>query len=72
MIEIGNIIEGEISMNTSGSGYLKSPDQPKDIYIHSSKMNKALHLDKVKIEVIKGKGRAMEGRVIEILHRFKT
>lgn len=35
-------------------------------------MNRALHLDTVKVEVIQGKGRALEGRVIEIVSRFKT
>lgn len=71
-ITLGDEIVGKISMNQSGSGYLVSDDLPKDIHIHSSNMNKALHLDIVKIEVIEGKGRAMEGRVIEIVDRFKT
>jgi len=71
-ISVGDILEGSISVNASGSGYLTSPDLPKDIYIHSSKINKALHLDTVKVEVINGKGRSIEGRVIEIVKRFKT
>jgi len=71
-IKIGDILEGNISMNASGSCYLTSPDLPKDIYIHSSKTNKALHLDLVKIEIVSGKGqRGIEGRVLEIVNRFK-
>lgn len=71
-IKVGDIIEGSVHMNSSGSAYLISNELPKDIYLHSSKTNKALHLDTVKVEVIEGKGRAIEGRVIEIVKRFKT
>jgi len=72
MIEIGNIIEGKLSMNVSGSAYLVSPDIPKDIYINKNNVNKALHLDIVKIRVFEGRERALEGEVIEIVTRFKT
>ena len=59
-------------MNAGGSAYLMNEDLPKDIYVHNSKTNRALHLDTVRVEVLKGKGRAIEGRVIEIVNRFKT
>jgi len=72
MIELGNIIEGKLSMNVSGSAYLVSPDIPKDIYINKNNVNKALHLDIVKIRVFEGRERALEGEVIEIVTRFKT
>ncbi len=72
MIKIGDILEGRVSMNASGSAYLVSPDLPKDIYLHKSKMNKALHLDTVKVEIIVGQGRSIEGKVIEIIERFRT
>jgi ribonuclease R len=72
MIKITDILEGRLSMNASGSAYLVSPDLPKDIYIHKSNTNKALHLDNVKVEVIPGTGRALEGKVIEIITRFRT
>lgn len=71
MIKIGDIIEGKISMNASGSAYLKNNDLPKDIYIHSKNTNKTLHLDEVKVEIIQGDGRALEGKVIELVKRFK-
>jgi ribonuclease R len=72
MIEIKDILEGKLSMNASGSGYLTSNDLPKDIYIHKKHMNKALHLDHIKVEIISGKGnRGIEGKVIEIVERFK-
>lgn len=71
MIKIGDILEGKISMNASGSAYLVNNELPRDIYIHKNNTNKALHLDTVKIRVIKGDGRELEGIVIEIVHRFK-
>ena len=72
MINIGDTLEGRISVNASGSAYLTDPNLPKDIYIHKSNTNQALHLDKVKIRVKEGVGRAMEGEVIEIVERFRT
>jgi ribonuclease R/exosome complex exonuclease DIS3/RRP44 len=72
MINIGDIIEGRLSMNASGSAYLTDPNLPKDIYIHKSNTNQALHLDKVKIKVVEGIGRSMEGHVVEIVERFRT
>lgn len=74
MIEINDILQGRISVNASGSAYLVSPDLPKDIYLHKSNTNKALHLDTVKIRIIEGKdnSRKLEGEVIEIVERFRT
>jgi ribonuclease R len=72
MIKINDILEGRLSMNASGSAYLVSNDLPKDIYIGKNHTNKALHLDTVKIKVIEGQGRSIEGHVIEIVERFRT
>jgi ribonuclease R/exosome complex exonuclease DIS3/RRP44 len=72
MIKINDILEGRISSNASGSAYLVSNDLPKDIYISKNNINKALHLDTVKVRVIEGNGRAIEGEVIEIVERFRT
>jgi len=72
MIKIGDILEGKISCNASGSAYLVSDDLPKDVYINKNNTNKALHLDEVKIKIIEGQGRSIEGEVIEIIERFRT
>jgi ribonuclease R len=72
MININDTLEGRISVNASGSAYLTDPNLPKDIYIHKSNTNHALHLDKVKIRIKEGVGRSMEGEVIEIVERFRT
>ena len=72
MININDVLEGKISCNASGSAYLVSNDLPKDIYLSKNNTNKALHLDTVKIKVIPGNGRSLEGEVIEIVERFRT
>jgi len=72
MIKLNNIIEGRMSMNASGSAYLVNNDLPKDIYISKNNTNKALHLDTVKVKIIQGTGRSIEGEVIEIIERFRT
>lgn len=72
MIKINEILEGRLSMNASGSAYLVSNDLPKDIYISKNHTNKALHLDTVKVKVIEGNGRSIEGEVVEIIERFRN
>ena len=72
MIKINDILDGRLSMNVSGSAYLTDPNLPKDIYIHKTNTNQALHLDKVKVKVVEGVGRSMEGHVVEIVERFRT
>ena len=71
MIKIGDIIKGRLSMNASGSAYLVNNDLPKDIYVNKNNTNKALHLDTVKVRLIEGNGRSIEGEVIEVLERFR-
>jgi len=72
MIKVGDILDGMINMNASGSAYFINTELPKDIYIHKNNTNKSLHLDTVKIKVVKGVGREIEGVVTEVVKRFKT
>jgi len=72
MISINDKLEGELRMNSSGSAYLVSNNLPKDIYVHKKHTNQGLHLDLVKVEIIQGKDRGLEGKVIEVIKRFKT
>ncbi len=72
MITIGDLLIGNIIFNSSGSAYLTSNDLPKDIYISKNNTNKALHLDSVKVKIIPGNGRSIEGEVVEIVERFRT
>jgi len=72
MIKTGEIVTGKLSMTLNGSAYLVNEDLPKDIYISQKSINKGLHMDTVKVEVTKIKNRGPEGKVIEIVERFKT
>ena len=72
MIRIGDIIEGVIMMNSSGSAYLVSDVLEDDLFIFKTKTNESFHSDKVKVKVIYGHKRKYEGEVIEILERNKV
>ena len=72
MIEIGNKIIGTINTNKSGSAYFASDDIAKDIYLYKGNRNTALHLDLVEVEVIKGRGRDLECKVLKVIERFRT
>lgn len=71
-IKVGDVISGVLHVNPSGSAYLVNTDLPKDIYVSKANTNKALHLDKVKIQTIEGIGRSIEGMVLEVEERFRT
>ena len=72
MFKKGDIVTGEIGLTGFGSGYVTNQDIKKGIYINKGSVNKALHLDKVKIELTKVSGSQFEGKVIEVVERFKT
>lgn len=72
MININDVLIGTIQMNKYGSAYLVSDSLKKDIYINKNNTGYSLHLDIVKIEVIEGSDRLIEGKVIEVISRFKT
>lgn len=80
MIKIGDKLIGELSMTLNGSAYFTwsylsqgiNDKQPKDVYISEKKTNKGLHLDTVMVEITKITDKGPEGKVIEIIKRFKT
>ncbi len=71
MINIGDVLKGTINFNSSGSAYLQSDKLPKEIYISKANTNHALHLDLVKVLIVKGGGRNIEGVVTKIVGRTK-
>ena len=72
LIKVGDICGGELRINSSGSAYLVSDELENDIYINKKNLNRVLHLDTVEVEIIDSKKRDFEGKVIEIVDRFKT
>lgn len=70
MIELkeGDVFEGQIEFTTSGNASLTV--QEKEIFIYKKNTSNSLHLDKVKVEIFKAE-KKLEGKVIEIILRFK-
>ena len=71
--EKANIIEGRLSMKQTGKAYLISKSsEVEDVFIASSNTGHALDGDIVKVHLFPArKERKVEGRVIEIVKRYK-
>jgi ribonuclease R/exosome complex exonuclease DIS3/RRP44 len=67
----GDIITGQIDFITSGSAYLKVEGVEDDIYVYKKNTLNALHMDTVEVEIMKN-GTKLEGKVLEVIGRFKT
>lgn len=70
MIELkeGDVFEGQIEFATNGNASLTVKE--KEIFIYKKNTSTALHLDSVKVEIFKAE-KKLEGRVIEVISRFK-
>ena len=66
------IIEGFISINGKGTGYVKDPEGGKDIVIAENEVNHALHKDTVKVRITGFITDQPQGVVLEIISRNKT
>lgn len=65
-------LEGNIELTARGAGFVIVDGQEKDIYIDPKNVNRAMHGDRVKIQITKkGKSRT-EGEVIEVLERERS
>lgn len=72
MFKKGDIVTGEIGLTGFGAGYVTNENIKRGIYVNKSNVNKALHLDKVKVELTKVESGQFEGKIVEIVERFKT
>jgi len=64
----GDVFEGQIEFWTNGSASLIV--QETEIFIYKKNTSNSLHLDTVKVEIFKAE-KKLEGRVIEVISRFK-
>jgi ribonuclease R len=71
MIELkeGDVYEGQIEFSTSGNASLVINE--KEIFVYKKNTANSLHLDKVKVQIFKAE-KKLEGKVIEVISRFKT
>ena len=60
---------GTVDSVSRGGAYIVIEDKKDDIYVHEKNMNRAMHGDKVKIEIIPGRRGKQEGRITEIVER---
>lgn len=65
----GDAYEGQIQFSTSGHASLLIDGT--DIFIYKKNTLNSLHMDSVKVEIFKA-DKKLEGKVIEVLSRFKT
>ena len=72
MFKKGDIVTGEISLTGFGSGYVTNENIKKGIFVPKNQTNKSLHLDKVSVELTKVERGQFEGKVVEVVERFKS
>ena len=65
----GDVYEGQIEFSTSGNASLVINE--KEIFVYKKNTANSLHLDKVKVQIFKAE-KKLEGKVIEVISRFKT
>ncbi len=61
--------DGYVDMTRSGAGYIVCEGLDQDIYVPARRLLKAMHGDKVRVQVRSRSGRKPEGEVIAILER---
>lgn len=66
------LLVGEVAAIASGSAFIVCEDQPEDVFVHASNLNQALHGDLVKVKLVPGVRKKLEGHVVEVLERKKT
>ncbi|MEX1002286.1 MAG: ribonuclease R [Crocinitomicaceae bacterium] len=59
-------IEGVLDVSRNGSGYVISDEVKDDIFVAEKNLGKALNGDRVVIELVKGRGRKPEGKVVQV------
>lgn len=68
-IKDGEFLEGQIEFSTNGNATVVAED--KEIFIHKKNTSTSIHLDTVSLKTFYKDGK-IEGRVIDVISRFKT
>ena len=63
------IYTGNLITNRKGFGFVEVEGFEEDIFIPHNMLNGAFHKDTVNVELIAGRGRRQEGRIVKILER---
>lgn len=68
-----SVITGTVDMKQTGKAYVITEEVEEDIFIGSNNTNRALHGDKVEVQLFpKRKGKKIEGQISKIIKRRKT
>lgn len=65
-------LKGVLDITRSGMGFVIVPDIETDIMIRPGDFSTALHGDTVRVKIKEGKGRRMQGEVLEVIERKRT
>ncbi len=67
-------IEGIVDMTASGAAYIVSDSIEKDVYVPQGRTGRAFNGDRVKVRIFKsrGRGRKLEGEIVEIVERRQS
>ena len=63
---------GVVDMTSRGAAYIVVEGEKSDVFVKPYNLNKALHGDKVAVNIFRKRGGKFEGEVIEIVERAKT
>ncbi len=63
---------GRADFTASGAAYIIVEDSEEDIYVPAKFTGDALHQDIVKVEIIPGRGKKPEGKIVEVVERKRT
>jgi len=68
------ILKGKLDISRSGMGYVIVEGQEKDILVKPNDFGKAFHGDTVRVEIAgeSGKGRRVEGKVVDVTERKQS
>jgi len=67
-----NIIEGNIRIDRSATGYITHPEKGFDIHIPAAFLNTALYGDTVRVRIEREEKGIVYGKVVDIVSRFKS
>lgn len=68
------IVKGRLDISRSGMGFVMVEGEEKDIMVKPNDFGKSFHGDTVRVQILKdeGRGKRMEGKVVDVAERKQT
>lgn len=64
-------VTGVVDLTQSGSAYIISPELDQDVFVARGNLLRAFDGDRVKVTLRKGRGKRLEGEIVEVLDRAR-